>query len=273
MPELPEVETVRRGLLPKVKNKIIRGVTINYEKIIKNVSPEDFVATLVGNEIVDIDRRGKHLIIKLKGISWIIHLRMEGKLFYYDQNYTSKKHDHLVFQFTDGSYLVYNDTRKFGTMDIVQESDLGNFEPLAKLGIEANSSELSVEYLQGKFKNSNRAIKQSLLDQTVINGLGNIYVDEVLYASKINPLKPTKELKEDEIEKIIVNSREILNRAIEKKGTTVKSFEISEGESGNFQFSLEVYGRANEQCNICGTPIEKIKVCGRGTSFCPVCQK
>lgn len=273
MPELPEVETVKRVLEKSIIKKKIADIDIIYSKIIKNIEIEDFKKELIGQEIKSMNRIGKYLIIEFKEKNLIFHFRMEGKLFYNTSNNELTKHDHLRISFSDGTNLVYNDTRKFGTIDIVYQKDMKNFFPITKLGIEANSEKLTVKYLKEKFAKYKKPIKQTLLDQTVINGLGNIYVDEILFASKINPLNPTNEIKEKEIKRIITNSKLIINEAILNGGSTIKSFAISENNHGNFQQKLKVYGKKGKECSVCKTEIQKIKIAGRGTHFCPHCQK
>lgn len=273
MPELPEVETVRRILKPAIINKEISDIVIEYSKIIKDISCDQFKKELIGQKIINVNRTGKYLLVEFNKLNLAIHLRMEGKLFYYKQDKLMEKHDHIKFYFTDGTILIYNDTRKFGTMHLVDKKIMDNFTPITKLGIEPHSPELSCQYLQEKFAKISKSIKQTLLDQTIISGLGNIYVDEVLFASKIHPLRATKSLTVQEIAAIVKNCKIVIEQAIVAGGTTIKSFEITEGESGRFQQELQMYGRTNENCYFCQTRIEKIKVGGRGTHFCPNCQE
>ncbi len=273
MPELPEVETVKRVLSKKITGKQIIDVEVLFDKLLKNTTKENFQKTLKDQKIVDIKRFGKYLILSLDDNDILIHLRMEGKLFYYDKKEELTKHDHIIFYFKDGSILKYNDVRKFGTFDLLKKEEYLNYPKVKKLGVEANSIDLTKEYLKDKLKKSNKKIKIDLLDQTVINGLGNIYVDEVLFASKIHPESISKNLNDDDLENIVKNSRAILNDAIKKGGTTIKSFAASDQIKGSFQDYLKVYKKKGQECILCKTAIEKIVVGGRGTHYCPKCQR
>lgn len=272
MPELPEVETVRNVLKKKIINKKIAKIDIYYDKIIKEISVAEFKDKMIDETIIDIGRIGKYLIIKGKINSIIIHLRMEGKLFYYEKEKELTKHDHIVFTFTDKTTLIYNDTRKFGTMNISKTENILENKGIAKQGIEANSDDLNLKYLKQKIKGKKQAIKQTLLDQTIISGLGNIYVDEVLFASKVSPFLPTNQITDNQLKAIIKNCKIIIDKAILNKGTTIKSFAVSEEDEGEFQGQLQIYGRKGKKCKRCNTIIEKGKIGGRGTHYCPQCQ-
>ncbi len=273
MPELPEVETVKRVLSKKIIGKKIVDVEVLFDKLLKNTTKENFENTIKNQTIVDIKRFGKYLILSLDNNDILIHLRMEGKLFYYDKKEEITKHDHIIFYFKDGSTLKYNDVRKFGTFDLLKKEEYLKYPKVKKLGVEANSIDLTKEYLKNKLKKSNKKIKIDLLDQTIINGLGNIYVDEVLFASQIHPESISKNLNDKDLENIVENSRAILNDAIKKGGTTIKSFAASDQIKGSFQEFLKVYKKKDQECGVCKTTIEKIVVGGRGTHYCPKCQR
>ncbi len=273
MPELPEVETVRKVLNDKIIGKKIISVEVLFDKLLKNTTKEEFASALENQKIEEIKRSGKYLIISLEKNDILIHLRMEGKLFFYPKEQELKKHDHIIFKFSDGSVLKYNDVRKFGTFDLLKKDEYLIYPKVKKLGIEPNSNNLTIKYLKGKLKKSNKKIKIDLLDQTIINGLGNIYVDEVLFASKIHPESISKKLNDKDLEKLIENSKVIINKAIKKGGTTIKSFSVSDQIKGSFQDYLKVYKKKDQECSICKTPIEKIVVGGRGTHYCPKCQR
>ena len=272
MPELAEVETVKNVLKKRILHKKIQDVIINYSKMIEN-DPEEFRKILLGNEFYDIKRIGKWLIFELKNHYLLSHLRMEGKYYIKNSNEDVSKHEHVIIRFNDNVDLRYHDTRKFGVMKIVKKGDLYNTEEIKKQGIEANSDKLTVKYLKDKFKSKNMPIKTVLLDQEIISGLGNIYADEVLYKSKINPLKKAKELNDKDCENIIASSKIILDKAIKEGGTTIKSYTSSLGVTGNYQNYLEVHKKEGMPCNSCGTKIKRIKVGGRSTYFCEKCQK
>ncbi|WOO88542.1 DNA-formamidopyrimidine glycosylase [Mollicutes bacterium LVI A0078] len=272
MPEMPEVETVRRILNGKVVGKTINKVIIKDSIIIKEIDPVSFANQLHGRTIEAMERYGKYLFFKMGDITLVSHLRMEGKFFTYDEH-EFEKHDHIGFEFTDGSLLVYNDTRKFGTMHIMKTEDMFSHPALSKLGVEPLNDNLTAKYLQTKAKGKTKTIKEFLLDQKVICGLGNIYVDEVLFMSKIHPKTSVANIKPREFKAIVENTNLVIAKAIDEGGTTVKSFMASNEAHGLFQHSLNVYGKKGEPCPVCGKPIEKIKIGGRGTHFCSKCQR
>lgn len=269
MPELPEVETVRTILERNIINKTITNVIVNYDKIIQNINKDDFINNLIGQTFIALYRRGKYLICELNDYYLIVHLRMEGK-FFFMHNEKLSIHDHIIFKFSD-SELRYNDTRKFGTMHLFSKNEnIYNIYPLNKLGLEPFDNDFNSIYLTNHFKNSNRPIKTTLLDQSIIAGLGNIYVDEVLFMSSIHPLEKTKNLTNNQIESIVKNSVIVLNKAIKLGGTTIKSFQSSHDITGRFQNELLVHTKT--YCPICHKKIIKIKVGGRGTYYCEACQ-
>lgn len=272
MPEMPEVETVRRILNGKVVGKTINKVIIKDPVIIKEIDPVNFADSVHGRTIEAMERYGKYLFFRLGDITLVSHLRMEGKFFTYDQHQMGK-HDHIAFEFSDGSLLVYNDTRKFGTMHIMKTDEMWNHPALSKLGIEPMSPNLTDKYLKAKANGKTKTVKEFLLDQTVICGLGNIYVDEVLFMSKIHPKTSVANLKPRDFRAIVENTNIVIEKAISEGGTTVKSFMASNEAHGLFQHSLNVYGKTGMPCPVCNTPIEKIKVGGRGTHFCKKCQR
>ena len=269
MPELPEVETVRTILERNIINKTIEDVVIKYDKIIQNVSIDEFVTNLKGQTFIEMKRRGKYLICVLNDYYLIVHLRMEGK-FFFMHNEPLSNHDHIIFKFND-SELRYNDTRKFGTMHLFKKDvDIYNIYPLNKIGLEPFDKEFNSSYLKEHFNKSNKPIKTTLLDQSIIAGLGNIYVDEVLFMSSIHPLEKTKNLNDENIASIVKNSVIVLNKAIKLGGTTIRSFQSSHDITGRFQNELLVHTKI--KCPTCNTYITKIKVGGRGTYLCEKCQ-
>lgn len=273
MPELPEVETVRKTLSTLILNKEIRDIDIFYNKIIRNIGPDQFKQKLIGKTIDSIDRRGKYLIFNIGDLSLISHLRMEGKYFIKNADDPKEKHEHIIFYFTDGETLRYHDTRKFGTMDLVAKSSVFKNSPVTKLGPEPFDKEMTVEYLYLKLSKKRIAIKSALLDQTIMSGLGNIYVDEVLFLSKLHPEISSNTITKNQSKLIIENSIKVLNKAIELGGTTIRSYTSSLGVTGRFQNELNVHTKAGEPCLICQSTINKIRVNGRGTYYCPKCQK
>ena len=269
MPELPEVETVKNTLKKQVLNKTIEITNIYWDNIIAYPTVKEFKEKLKKQTINDIKRRGKWLMFELDDFFLLSHLRMEGKYFIRNNNDERNKHEHVVFTFTDNSELRYHDTRKFGKMYLLDKDKAFESKPLNELGLEPWDENLTVEYLRKKL--NKKPIKTELLDQSIIVGIGNIYVDEVLFLSKIHPLVSARNLKDQDLQNIIENTKKVLEKAIELGGTTVKSYTSSEGVHGKFQNELLVHTK--EECPVCNKKIEKIKVGGRGTYYCPNCQK
>lgn len=272
MPEMPEVETVRRGLLTQVKNHQIKQVEIRYPDLITG-DTEQFVEFVTGATITDIGRRAKFLLIHLdNGYTIISHLRMEGRYRISADPAAIDKHSHAIFTLDNGQKMIYNDVRKFGRMQLWNTDDLMNNKSLQKLGPEPLSSEFTFQNLKPRIMRHRKDIKTVLLDQSVMSGLGNIYVDEVLWKVKIHPETPANHLTDEDIQNIIEVSNQEMKMAIASGGSTVRSYIDATGHKGNMQNSLKVYGKEGTPCPRCGTDIVKIKVGGRGTHFCPHCQ-
>ncbi|MBE3569287.1 MAG: DNA-formamidopyrimidine glycosylase [Bacillales bacterium] len=271
MPEMPEVEIIRRTLLPLTKGKTIKDITIRWPKMIQNTDADTFRKTLNGQTIHDISRRGKFLIFYFDDYSVVSHLRMEGR-YRVEEEMKLDPHIHLVFHFIDGTHLLYRDVRKFGTFHLFLKGEELFHPPLSQLGPEPFSDEFTYNFLKEELKKTTRLIKAVLLDQKVVVGLGNIYVDEVLFRSGIHPERTAQDLNDEEIEKLRVEIIATLKEAIDKGGSTVRSYVNSQGEKGMYQLQLFVYARKGEPCRICGRPIEKIKVAGRSTHLCLNCQ-
>ena len=241
MPELPEVRTVASVLKRNLLNKKITNIKIIYPKIIEPDSL-DF-KNLIGKELTDIKTKGKFLIFTFEDLYLVSHLRMEGKYFIKKLDEKIEKHEHIIFEFGILS-VRYHDTRKFGRMFLTK--DLKNYKSLEKIGLEPFDKKLTNEMLKNNL-NSKLPIKELLLDQSIIAGLGNIYVNEVLFASNINPLKKGEDISLNECQKIIDNSISILNKAIKYGGTTIKSYTSSLGVTGSYQDYLMVHKRENEK--------------------------
>ncbi len=274
MPELPEVETIRRTLQELVINKKVAHVSVFWPKIIKH--PEEasqFTDALVGQTITDIGRRGKFLILYTTDFALVSHLRMEGKYGLFHKEDPVEKHTHIIFHFTDGTELRYKDVRKFGTMHLYLKGDEFKVLPLSQLGPEPLSDEFTTELLVSRLAKTKRNIKAALLDQKIIVGIGNIYVDEALFRSSIHPERPADSLTNKEIMKLHEEIIATLTEAVQKGGSTIRSYVNSQGQIGMFQLELYAYGRAGEECKICGSTLERIISGGRGTVFCPSCQQ
>ena len=274
MPELPEVETVKEALNQTVKGQTIKDIELRYEPMVKNMSADEFKEKLINQTIQAVSRRGKYLVFHFDDYQLLSHLRMEGKYFYVDSDFELNPHVHAIFTLENGKRLLYQDTRKFGTYHLYDKAiDLETTAPFQVLGLEPFATEFTPSYVKEKIQNKKKPIKSLLLDQTVVCGLGNIYVDEVLYRARLHPLTSSSELTDKDIENVVKYTVEVLARAIELGGTTIRTFSSSHGVSGTFQNELLVHQRKGENCYECHTPIEKIKVGGRGTYFCPTCQK
>lgn len=272
MPELPEVETVRKSLKIKLIGKKITGVCVYYDNIIEYPGVLEFKEKIVGQMINDIDRYGKWLIFVLDDYYLLSHLRMEGKYFFKSKEDKISKHEHVVFYLNDGTELRYMDVRKFGKMNLIKKEDIKNIGPLVDLGLEPWDKKLDINYLKSKYKRKKLPIKSVILDQSIIVGIGNIYADEILFLSRINPLKQTCLLEDKELENIIKYTKIVLEKAIEKGGSTIRSYTSVNGVHGLFQQELNVHCREGKPCPRCKEVIKKIKIGGRGTYYCSKCQ-
>ena len=271
MPELPEVETVRRLLEVNVLGKTVKDVDV-YRDVNISGNAREFVALLRGKTLQNVIRKGKVLAFVFSSNLYVTsHLRMEGKYFFYPDLVEKEKHDILRFRFTDGSSLVYNDVRKFGRLALFDEVSFQKDSPFAELGEEPFT--LKAEDLYRMTRKKSLPIKQVLMDQSIVSGIGNIYCDETLFASGIHPLTPAKDVSLKECEILLGHARVILSQAIEDGGSTIRSYHPGKGMDGMFQVNLHAYGHMGEPCPSCGAKMHKIFVNGRGTTYCPLCQK
>ncbi|WP_257346538.1 DNA-formamidopyrimidine glycosylase [Pseudalkalibacillus decolorationis] len=273
MPELPEVETVRRTLETLIIGKKINDVKVRWPKIIKQPDDvEQFRLLVIGQTIQSIGRRGKFLKIVMNEIVLVSHLRMEGRYLVSNKEDEVDKHTHVIFSFTDGTELRYRDVRKFGTMHVFKLGEEEKDLPLSQLGPEPLSDQFTPDDLMALFQRTTRKIKPVLLDQTVVVGLGNIYVDEALFKAKIHPETAARSLNKKQVNELHQAIVETLKIAVNHGGSTIRSYVNSQGEMGMFQQQLAVYSRKGEPCSTCGNEILRIVVGGRGTHFCPTCQ-
>ena len=272
MPELPEVETVRRGLEKLILGKTIQSVEVKYPKMIQ-MDLDAFRQDLLGQEIRSMRRRGKYLLFYLTDKVLISHLRMEGKYLFYPDAVPERKHAHVFFEMTDGGTLVYEDVRKFGTMELLRKDQLEAYFAARKLGPEPTEADFLLPPFAAALGRSKKPIKPYLLEQTLVVGLGNIYVDEALWRARIHPARPAASLKPAEVKRLREQIIEVLQLGIEKRGSTIRTYRNALGEDGTMQDFLQVYGKTGQPCARCGSPIEKIKLGGRGTHLCPHCQK
>jgi formamidopyrimidine-DNA glycosylase len=276
MPELPEVETVVKGLRPLITDKIVTAVEIREENMIAfpKADIEAFTDSLVGSKIEAINRRGKYIIIELsQDKNMVIHLRMTGKLLVKEVKEFRDKHTHVIFSLNDGQEIRFNNIRKFGRVYLIDKNHPEQAGGLADLGPEPLSDDLTVEDFKKLFENRRALMKSLLLNQHFIAGIGNIYADEILFRSGVRPDRTADTLTEMEKEAVYHNMREILKKGIIYGGTSFSDYVNAFGEKGSFQEELRVHQRQGEECYECGSIIEKIKVSGRSTYFCPQCQK
>lgn len=267
MPELPEVQTVLDTLKTQIKDREIIDIKILYKPIVET-REKDFRKVLIGQHFREFKRRGKYLLFELDDITLVSHLRMEGKYFIKKHNEEINKHTHVIFQLDNGYDLRYNDVRKFGRMELIEKKD--NYDDFKSLGPEPFSKKFNFRYVKEYLSGINKPIKEVLLDQNFVSGLGNIYADEVCFFIKVNPCRPANKLNDTEIKELISSTKSILKKAIKAGGTTIRSYTSSLGVTGRFQLNLNVHTK--EICPVCGRNIVKIRVGGRGTYYCPKCQ-
>ena len=268
MPELPEVETIKNELSPHVIGRLIIGIAVDDEKLIKPYSTGEFCQQLLGQKITSLERRGKYLFFHLsRGKLLVLHLRMTGLLTINSKG--SKRSTRAVLQFDNGDELAFIDRRRLGVMRLVGSMD----EITKKLGIEPLTTDFSAVTLAKKLKVRHAPIKAVLLDQTVVAGIGNMYADEALFAARIHPSKEAEELSSREVKALYKAIVAVLKKAVARKGASVDTYARPSGEKGTAHDEFNVAHRRGKTCYICGTAIERLAIRGRGSYFCPKCQK
>lgn len=273
MPEAPEVQTVLSTLEDQIKDLRIEEVQIRYEKLIENESVSSFIEKISNQHFRQFHRYGKYLIFALDDYDWIVHLRMEGK-FYLLTDLPKDKHIHAGFLLSDGRWLCYHDTRKFGRMKLyLKQEDFQSFPCFQKLGPDVLDPSLKADYLYQAFHHSNRSLKACLLDQSLVAGIGNIYADEICFACQLDPRSRSKRISKKDCVHLVYHMQRIIRGAMRYGGTTIRSYTSSLGVTGRFQLKLRVHDRKDEECTVCHTLIKKIIVAQRGTYLCPKCQK
>jgi formamidopyrimidine-DNA glycosylase len=288
MPELPEVETIKRDLNKFILNKKIKSLDILLPRIVKS-SPEELRNILINNSFKKINRQGKLLIFALTDTPdrfLLIHLKMTGQLIYrsgnkliagghsdsQDPKTSSQKYTRLIFKFVGGDELLFNDLRTFGAIKLANQEELKKI--CAQYGIEPLQKNFEFTALKKIINKRTINIKALLLNQALISGIGNIYADEILFASAVLPDRPANSLTDQEIKKIFDSTQDIIRLAIKNRGTTFNNYVDGRGKKGSFVKMLKVYGRGGEKCLKCKkTDLTKIKVAGRGTVYCSKCQK
>ena len=289
MPELPEVEVVKRSLINKIQNLTVKAVKINDGGLRYNID-RNKIKKIIGFKIKKILRRSKYLLFFFdKEIVMLVHLGMTGKFFfinnkktkyktcfYYDlDDYKDKKHDRIIFNLSSNQKLIYNDIRKFGFIKFVKKTYLNQNFHLKYLGPEPLSTKFNIRYFKNYIKGKKRTVKDLLMDQKFVSGLGNIYVNEILFFSKLKPYKEIKKLSDNEIKKIINFTKKVLTKAIILGGSSIKDFSSSSGKKGSFQQHFSVYGKKGDKCikKNCKGMIIKIFISNRSTYYCAKCQK
>lgn len=275
MPELPEVETVRRGLAPRLIGRRIARVTLRRPDL-RFPLPADFAEQLTGRQIIDVGRRAKYLLISCDdGTVLLSHLGMSGR-YSFTPTVPPGPHDHVQFDLSDGTQLVYSDPRRFGFMDIIQDSTvIDNNRYLKALGIEPLGNTLSGSYLSQMMKGRRTPVKSALLDQRIIAGIGNIYACEALFRARLSPRRSAQTIAGKRADRLATAIREVLQDAIAAGGSSLKDFAGADGALGYFQHGFQVYDRTGQECVTagCETQIRRIVQAGRSTFYCPACQR
>ena len=273
MPELPEVETVRTALEPRLLGRRFEAVEILDSRLTRPVEPAEVAAELTGERVAALDRRGKYLVVRFEsGLALLIHLRMTGNLVH-SRNGTADAESHVraVVRLDDGSDVIYRDVRRFGTWLVLREDELEVYVA-ARLGLEPLGPLFSARGLAERLTGRRAPVKAALLDQRTLAGVGNIYADEALWRARIDPRRPAGELDQREIRALHRGIRRALEAGIARQGATLRNYRTPDGASGRMQHEFKVYGRAGEPCPRCAAPIEKTRLGGRSTWFCPACQ-
>lgn len=277
MPELPEVESLRRILVRTAVGRTIVSVRIGEARLRRRVVA-NFADAIAGRRIVKLSRRAKYLIVELDGDHvMLVHLGMSGSLTHrhdgFDAGDFDPRHDHLEFSLDDTSRLVYNDPRRFGIVRLVERAALPSTAELKGLGPEPLSRDFNAGYLAAKARGRTASIKNLIMDQRIVAGIGNIYASEILFRAGVRPTRRAGRVTRSEIEKIAASVPVILRAAIDRNGTTFRSYRDSRGLPGRFATRLRVYGREGKPCYTCSTPIKNVVVGQRASFFCPQCQR
>jgi formamidopyrimidine-DNA glycosylase len=274
VPELPEVETVRRRLEPLLVGRRFDHVEIGDARLTRPEDPVEVAAELSGERVAAVERRGKYLIVRFEsGRVLLIHLRMTGNVLHAQSgSFDADAHRRAVVNLDDGSAVAYRDVRRFGTWLLLEPGELDAY--LApRLGAEPLGRAFTTKVLTSRLEKRKAPIKAALLDQRTLAGLGNIYVDEALWRARIHPLRPARELEPDELRELRSAIAKALEAGIARQGATLRDYQQPDGARGTMQERFKVYGRGGQPCTRCGTPIDKIRVGGRGTWYCPTCQR
>jgi formamidopyrimidine-DNA glycosylase len=273
VPELPEVETVRTSLEPVLVGRTFQRVEIDDPRLTRPFDPRVVAAELEGERVASVERRGKYLVVRFEsGRSLLAHLRMTGSFRHVPAGVPADgPHTRAVVRLDDGSDVTYRDVRRFGTWLLVEPSELDAYLA-ARLGDEPLARGFGPAALAARLANRRGPLKAALLDQRTLAGLGNIYVDEALWRARLHPLRPANSLDSDEVRALHRGIRAALRMGIARQGATLRDYSQPDGRRGSMQHEFKVYGREDEPCDRCGTPIAKTRAGGRGTWYCPTCQ-
>ena len=271
MPELPEIETSKRGIAPHIESQELIGMVFRRDTL-RWVIPKDELSTLVGETLQQVSRRGKYLILSFETGSMLIHLGMSGNVRIVDSGLPAAKHDHVDAEFSNGKVLRLNDSRRFGCWLFTSEP-IDEHHLIEKLGPEPLTDAFDVDYFWKKSRGKTQAVKTWVMDNQLVVGVGNIYACESLFLAKINPEAEVGKISKQRLERLLVTIKQVLLAAIEQGGTSLKDFVGSDGKPGYFKQHLNVYGREDEACYVCKKPIKQIKQGQRSTFYCKNCQK
>jgi formamidopyrimidine-DNA glycosylase len=268
MPELPEVETIRVQLAPRLQGRVLARVEILDPRLTRPYDLFEVVEELEGDRVVALERRGKYLVLRLEsGLALLVHLRMTGGF-----GFEPATHERAVLELDDGTRVAYRDVRRFGTWLVLEEAEVAQYLSL-KNGPEPLGPRFTTAWLGSQLARRRAPLKAVLLDQRVVAGLGNIYADEALWRARLSPLRPANELSPEEVRRLQRAIRAALRTGIARQGSTLRDYATPDGSAGAMQDEFRVYGRWEEPCPRCRTPIAKARVGGRGTWYCPRCQR
>jgi formamidopyrimidine-DNA glycosylase len=273
VPELPEVETVRRRLAPSVEGRTWQDVEIVDPRLTRPLPPGDVARELDGERVERLDRRGKYLIVRFaSGRALLVHLRMTGSLLHFAEEPGEDPHRRALVRLDDGTTLAYRDVRRFGTWLLLEPEEVEAYVD-GKVGLEPLEPSFRSRDLAERLAGRRAPVKAAILDQRTVAGVGNIYADEALWRARLHPLRPAESLDAKEVQALHRALRKALEVGIARQGSTLRDYRLPDGGSGAMQHEFKVYGRGGEPCERCGTPIDKIRVAGRGTWYCPHCQR
>jgi formamidopyrimidine-DNA glycosylase len=274
MPELPEVESVRRRLAPVLEGRMLEQVRIADPRLTRPLDPLEVAHELGGERVALVDRRGKYLIVRFEsGRALLVHLRMTGSFLCSTDGspLPDDAHRRAVVTLDDGADVAYRDVRRFGTWLLLEPAEVDAYVD-ARVGREPLATAYRSKHLAERLAGRRAPVKAAILDQRTVAGVGNIYADEALWRARIHPLTPAERLEPDEVKALYKGIRESLRAGIRRQGSTLRDYRLPDGAEGGAQHEFKVYGRGGEPCERCGTPIDKIRVGGRGTWYCPRCQ-